>query len=185
MRELADDLARLEALALGPRPLDESGRGVEELEVAVNDRQHVRAQHLHRRRVTVAERREVHLRDRRARDRLALEAREDLADRLPERAFDLGDREVGRERRHAVLQLRELVGDVRGQQVAARREHLAELDEDRPERLERAAQAHRARRAVAAEEIERARAPEPAAGRVAGERELVETEAERDPGDLR
>ena len=105
--------------------------------------------------------------------------------RLAERALDFGDGEVGRERRYPVLELRELVGDVGGQEVAARREHLAELDEDRPERFERAAQAHGAGRLVAAEEVERARTPEPAAGRVAGEGELVEAEAERDPSDLR
>ena len=40
---------------------------------------------------------------------------------------------AGRERRHPVLQLGELVGDVGRQQVAPGRQHLAELDEDRPQ----------------------------------------------------
>ena len=59
----------------------------------------------------------------------------------------LGDRaRLGAgKRRHVVLQLRELVGDVGGQQVAARGQRLAELDEDRPQFLEREAQALAAR----------------------------------------
>ncbi len=71
------------------------------------------------------------------------------------------------------------------QQVASGREHLAELHEDRPERLERAAQPLAARGGVPAEEIERARGPEPASARLGGEEELVEAEAERDPEDRR
>ena len=39
--------------------------------------------------------------------------------------------------------LRELIGDVVGQQVAPRRQRLAELDEDRAELLEREPQALR------------------------------------------
>ena len=61
------------------------------------------------------------------------------------------------ERRHAVLQLRELVGDVGRQQVAPRREHLAELDEDRAELLERQAQPLAARAAPPALEPGRRR----------------------------
>ena len=45
--------------------------------------------------------------------------------------------------------LRELVGDVGRQQVAPRRQHLAELDEDRPQPLQRLAQPHAARRVEA------------------------------------
>ncbi len=52
---------------------------------------------------------------------------------------------------HAVLEPRELVGDVGRQQVAPRRDHLAELHEDRSEVLERAPQALAARAAPARE----------------------------------
>ena len=51
----------------------------------------------------------------------------------------------GREWRHLILQLGKFVGDVGRYQVAARGQHLAELDEDRPERFQRQAQPHRAR----------------------------------------
>ena len=52
-----------------------------------------------------------------------------------------------RERRHLILQLRELVRDVERHEVAPRGEHLAELDVDRPEGLERLTQPHAARAA--------------------------------------
>ena len=46
-----------------------------------------------------------------------------------------------RKRRHAILQLGELVGDIRRQQVAARGDRLAELHENGSELLEREPQA--------------------------------------------
>ena len=62
------------------------------------------------------------------------------------KAFSTSARGLGRrERRHAVLQLGQFVGQVQRQQVAPRRQHLAELDEDRPQPLQRQAQAHAAR----------------------------------------
>jgi hypothetical protein len=72
----------------------------------------------------------MHLRDRRAGDRLALEFVEQLVDRRAERLFDDRDRDRRVERRHLVLQLRELVREIDRQQIAARRQHLAELHED-------------------------------------------------------
>jgi hypothetical protein len=44
---------------------------------------------------------------------LALEARERIGDADAEAALDLRRSEIGGERRHAVLELRQLVGDVR------------------------------------------------------------------------
>ena len=90
--------------------------------------------------------REVHLRDRRARYRASRSKRRNTSSTRPAvDALQRRERLLGRERRTRVLQLRELVGDVGRQQIAARGEHLSELDEDRPERFQRAPQAHRAR----------------------------------------
>ena len=82
--ELGDDRARLQALAVRPQPLDQHRRGVHQREVLLDHAGDRRAQHLdrdRRRRAAVLRRQlgEVHLRDRRARDRLALERCEDLA----------------------------------------------------------------------------------------------------------
>src|SRR5690606_15604239 len=77
--------------------------------------------------------RAVHLRDRRGRERRRLERRERLGDRPAERALDDRNRLLGREWRDLILQLRELVADILRQQVAADRQRLAELHEDRAE----------------------------------------------------
>ncbi len=152
--EFGDDFARLEAPAVGPEALDEARCRVHQREVFRNHRHHSRAQDLDCSLGASWKHGDVHLRDRGARDGLRLELLEDLCDRLAEGAFDFGNGELGCERRHLILQLRQLVGDIRGQEVAARREHLAELDENRAERLERAAQPHAARLASATEKRE-------------------------------
>src|SRR5690606_30392130 len=85
----------------------------------------------------VDEPRRMHLGDRRGGERLALEMREYLGDRTVERTLEQRERDVRRERRHLVLELRELVRELGRQQVAARRHGLAELHVDRPELLER------------------------------------------------
>src|SRR5258708_6498369 len=85
-----------------------------------------------------------HMRHRRARDRRAIEGAEHFGARLAIGARERGLDFAPRERRHRVLQLRELLGDVVGNQVAAHREQLAELHEHRAERFERKAQPHAA-----------------------------------------
>src|SRR5690606_18118555 len=74
-----------------------------------------------------------------------VEAGEQFADRRAERTLDDGARHLAVERRDLVLQQCEVVDDVRRQQVAAGREDLPELDEDRPQLLQRQAQAGTAR----------------------------------------
>ena len=79
----------------------------------------------------------MHLRDRRAGNRLSLERFQYVLDRL---AIDAGERcnhQLGRERRDLILEFGELVGDVRGEQIAPGGQHLPELDEDRAEVLQR------------------------------------------------
>ena len=61
---------------------------------------------------------------------------------------------IGGERRHGILQLREFVGDVLGNQVGANREQLAELHEHGSQRFERLAQALAARCRTIAPEVE-------------------------------
>src|SRR5262245_52685565 len=78
------------------------------------------------------------LRDRGGSQRLRVEASEDRRDRLAERSLDASLGELAVEGRDAVLELRELVGDVRRQEIAPRRDDLAKLHEDRAEVLERA-----------------------------------------------
>ncbi len=181
-REFRDDLARLQAPPVGREALDQTGRGIEERQVLRDHRLHPGPQDLDRRFPPAGEHGDVDLRHRCARHRLRVELLEYLGDRLAERALDLGDGELSRKRRHLVLELGQLVGEVGGQQIAARREHLSELDEDRSESFERAAQPHRARLGEPAEEQQRAKEPRGAA--IGGERELVEPESKGYPQDL-
>src|SRR5262249_852978 len=62
--------------------------------------------------------------------------REDLADRLPQPLLDDLIGELGRERRHPVEALLELVGVAHREESRAGGHHLAELDVGRPEILE-------------------------------------------------
>ena len=71
--ELRDDLARFEALAVRPELLDQPGAHLHEREIPLDGRRDVRAQYLDCRRRAVGKLGEMHLRHRRARDRLALE----------------------------------------------------------------------------------------------------------------
>ncbi len=82
-----------------------------------------------------------------------------------------------------VLQARELVGDVGRQQVAPRRQHLAELDEDRAEPLQAEAQAHAARRVEAAADRDDANEKTDPALAKARERQLVEAVAKNRDAD--
>ncbi len=70
--------------------------------------------------------------------------------RQAEGFLDHRDGEIAGKGRHAVLQFRQLIGDVDWQQIAARRQRLAEFHEYRAQLLERQAQPLAARAADAA-----------------------------------
>ena len=101
------------------------------------------------------------------------------------RARPSRSRLLARERRHAVLQLGQLVGHVGRQQVAPGRQHLAELDEDRAQTLERLAQARATRLVEAAPDGDHARQPRTQRWRNPDERHLVHAEAQQREGDER
>jgi len=129
--------------------------------------------------------RTVHLGDGGRSDGGVIEAGEQGPDGPFQGALDDGPGLAHRKRRHPVLQLRKLRGDVVGQQVAAGGKHLAELDEDRAQVLQRLADAFTATGAVAAEPVpgrqvhEKAQRPE----QVDGEHNLVEPVADQHPVD--
>ncbi len=178
--EFADDVARPETLAVGPQLLDQRRGGAQERDVLVDHLCDVRSQHLDRDLGAVGQLGKMHLRDRRARHRYAVERPEHLVDGLAVEAHERRDHGVRRERRHPVLQLGELVGDVERNQVATGRKHLPELDEDGPEILEREAQAHGPRCRRVAPERQRVRdRPHRAKPFVAGQ-ELVEPVLQHD-----
>jgi hypothetical protein len=81
------------------------------------------------------ERRAVHLRHRRGRHRLRVEAREDRVERTAEARLDHAARVLEGKRRHLVAQGCELLDQLARQQVAAGRGDLADLDEGRAEAM--------------------------------------------------
>ena len=88
----------------------------------------------------------MHLADRRGGERLLVELEEQPLDRLAELLLDHALDLRERERPHVVLEAAQLGDDVRRDDVGARREQLAELDERRPELVEHLAQVAAARR---------------------------------------
>ena len=86
---------------------------------------------------------QVHLRDRRAGQRLLVESREDLLERLAESGGRLLADDLDRHLGDVVLKLLKLGNGLRRQQIGAGREDLPELDEGRTELLDRHPQALR------------------------------------------
>ncbi|MCY1528890.1 hypothetical protein D9M68_640120 [compost metagenome] len=135
----------MQAARFGGDAFGQAGEQEQPGQVGADHRLEVRADHLDHHFLAAAQLRGVYLGDRGGGQRLAVEAREQAGDLGAELFLDQRHRVLGIERRHLVLEEGQLVGDVRRQQVAAGRQQLAELDEDRPEVLQRQAQAFAAR----------------------------------------
>ena len=143
--ELGDYLARLEPPAIRPDGFQQVGGNLQQGDVMLDHGQDAGAQDLHRdfaAAVLLVQYREMHLGYRGRGHRLALEPGEDLVHRFAVSLLQFGDGQVRRKRRHAVLQLRQFVGDIQRQQVTPGRQQLAELDENRSQIFQRLAQAH-------------------------------------------
>ena len=135
--EFGDDGAWPQALAVGPQFLDQHRARLHQTEILFDGRGDVRPQHLDRRRRAVGQFGQVHLRHRRAGDRLALEGFENLFHGFAVSALQCGQDLLAGKRRYPILQPGEFVGDIGRQQVAPCRQHLAELHENRAQILQR------------------------------------------------
>jgi hypothetical protein len=121
---------------VGPVSLRERGDSEEHLEIAPNHRVHAGPQDFDDDVLAARQARRVDLRDRRCRKRLLVELGEHLGERPAERALEGFYRKRRGERRDLVLQLRELVGKIGGQEITAYGDALAEFDEQRPKLFE-------------------------------------------------
>ncbi len=118
-----------------------AGKDEQPCQILRDDRFQARTNHLDHDFFAAFELRRMHLRYRGRGQRGDVETAEHFADFLAQLFFDQLDRHLRIERRHAVLQQHQLIGDVFRQQVAAGRKNLPELDENRPQILQRQTQA--------------------------------------------
>src|SRR5207244_1996041 len=120
--------ARRPSTSVTRTPGADADRHREAPQVDPHDALDVRVLHLGRHRAPVAQPAPMHLRQRGRGERRRIELGERRLDRPPELAAQ--ERQEGREppRRHAILQLREHLDVLRGQDVGARAHELADLD---------------------------------------------------------
>ena len=126
----------------------------------------------------------MHLSDRGTRHRRPIERTKHAFHRLAVDALQGRDHLLAGKRRNAVLQACKLVGDVGGQNIATRGEHLSELDEDRSQLLQCEPQPSRAWRGQVAPEGDRPRSRPQPVKPLMTEQELVEPVLERDEQNL-
>ena len=185
--ELGDDFTRLQAPAVAPEALEHAGGRFEQGNVVSDDAFHARTQDLDRHLVATVrgvQAGEVNLSHRRAGYRRLVELGEHLARRPSIGRLDLRVHLFHVKRWHPVLQLGQFVGNIDRQQIAARRQHLPELDEDRPQVFQEAAQAHRVRLAVPPPEMQGATQRRQATARLMFDNHLVDTVATGNAEDL-
>ena len=176
--EFGNDFARAQALAVLPQRFDQQRAAVHQGDIVPDHGLDAGPQNFHGGLGAVRQGGEVNLRDRGAGLRDQLEPCEDLRQRLAEHALERLDDAFGRKRRHAILQPRELVGDVGRQQVAPSGQQLAELDEDRAQVFQREPQAHRTRLAELAQRRESAHEPAQGFQALVAKQKLVQTKTQ-------
>ena len=165
-RELVDELARVDELERPHALADQAGGLVEQRQVGLDLPRRVRALDLDGDAAAVRERGAVHLADRGGGDRGRVEVGEELLDAQLEVLADDALDVLVRDRADVVLELLQLDHDVGRDDVGARREELAELDEGRAELVEHLAQVPAALRGAG--RLRRPASGGPAAGRSGG-----------------
>ncbi len=132
--------ARADLVGARVGAVDQRGQRLEQRDGGVDLLFDRRPQHLDHHLAAFVQRGRMYLGDRGRGQRRGIETGEGHLDRLPQRLLDDPPRRFAVERLHAVLQQRQLIGHIRWHQIAAGREDLPELDEDRPQFLQRQAQ---------------------------------------------
>ena len=143
--ECFDDFAELEPAQPGLRALDQAGQPAHQVEVPSKRTLDAGAQHLDCDLAALEPLawqapRIVHLGDRCRGDRIVVEGDEQFFDGRSEFGFNGATCFGGRKRFQAVLQKREVGGDILAKQVGAGGKHLAELDEYRAQLGQRSRQ---------------------------------------------
>ncbi len=140
LRQRLDHLDRLQAAQRRPGALDQPRQPQEQVEIASEGAGDARPQHLDRDLLPLGRHREMDLRDRCRGDCGLVEGGEQAGEGLSELGLDQRAGLRPWKRRQAVLQPREVFGDLVAQKVGAGRQDLAELDEARTHLAERGGQ---------------------------------------------
>ncbi len=135
-------LHRTQASPIGMVFCSQPRQGKKQCHVLADDRFYIRAHYLDHDPLAAVQGGAMHLGHRSRGHGRTLEAGKQLGHRFAQRLLDNGDGLLLRKRRYIVLQPGQLVRDILGQQVAPRGQHLPELYENRPQFLQRTAQAH-------------------------------------------
>ena len=118
--ELGHHFARFEPLAVGRQALDPGGHHVHQGQVFFNRRQNIGSQDFDGNFTPTRQHGKVHLSDGGTGYRRLLKTGKNTVQGPTEGTLDDGDGHSRFKRRHAVLQARQFVGDVKRQQVAPR-----------------------------------------------------------------
>ncbi len=129
---IGDHVHRVQQSRVSGYPLGDLRQNEQPRKVRTDDRLQARPHHFDYHFFACFQTRGVDLSDRSRSQRGDVEAAEDFADFRAQLRFDQRDGFGGVERRHAVLQHHQLVGDVFRQQIASGRQQLPKLDENRP-----------------------------------------------------
>ena len=130
--KLGHHFTRFQAATIFRKAFNELGKGIEQIDIMVHHLMHARTQYLDGHITAIVQSCKMHLRYGSGSDRLRVEFAVGLANSHAEATFNFSHRQGRIERRYPILQLGQFVSKVWRQQVAAGREHLAELNEDRP-----------------------------------------------------
>ena len=110
--EFRHHLARLEAFSVSPQGFDQAAADIQQVDILVDQRRNAGAQDFYRCAAAILEHRKVNLSHRSGRDGDFVEFGKHLADRPAINLAQHFQRLCGGERRHAILQLGQLVGNV-------------------------------------------------------------------------
>ncbi len=143
--EFSHHFQRAQAAGVAPKTSGQAGQLVQQTDVGADALFDIRTQNLDDHLLARFKRGRVDLGDRSRRQRGGVELGKSVGYRLPQLLFDDPPRDIAGKGRHPVLQFDQFVGDILRQQILARGQGLAELDEDRPQVFQSAADAHAAR----------------------------------------
>ena len=129
--EFIDHLDRSQTAAVCPVAHGQVGEGVEQHQVTLDDPLDFRSEYFNGHLGPVMQASKVHLCHRGRGNGFSLEMGEILIQGFAISPFNNPYRFVTGKRRHTILELAQLKGDVFRQQIRTRRQHLSELDKDR------------------------------------------------------